>query len=142
MDSKHGMSGTPEYQCYLNALARCRNSNRPDYANYGGRGIQFRFDSFTEFFLEIGFRPSQGHSIERINNDGHYEPGNIRWATRLEQNRHKRNVKLDGAKVREIRSAYAGGNTTQTELAKRFGVSQPNIGYIVRNEKWPLSVAA
>jgi hypothetical protein len=81
---------TPEYKAWQNARERCNNPNVDNYVNYGGRGIKFLFTSFEEFFAEVGPRPSPAHSIDRINNDGHYAPGNVRWATAKEQANNKR----------------------------------------------------
>jgi hypothetical protein len=80
---------TPEYRAYRGAKDRCRRKTYWLWHRYGGRGIQFRFKSFAEFFKELGTRPSPKHSLDRINNDGHYEAGNVRWATALQQ-RHNR----------------------------------------------------
>lgn len=76
---------TPEYRAYQHAKDRCRNPNNNRWAIYGGRGIEFRFDSFKEFYGAVGERPSHAHSLDRIDTDGHYERGNLRWATRSEQ---------------------------------------------------------
>jgi hypothetical protein len=76
------------------AKQRCTNPNCSAYADYGGRGIEFRFPSVSAFaewvLLNIGPKPSLLHSIDRIDNSRHYEPGNLRWATRSEQARNKR----------------------------------------------------
>ena len=83
----HGMYGTPEYRAWANMLTRCYNRNRKDFARYGGRGItvcQEWRNSFEAFFAYVGKRP-KGMSLDRINNDGNYEPGNVRWATPAQQ---------------------------------------------------------
>lgn len=85
------MSRTPEYQAYLSAKKRCLNL---EDKHYGGRGIEFRFKSFAEFFAELGPRPSPQHSLDRKNNDGNYEPGNCRWATKSEQMKNRRPPQL------------------------------------------------
>lgn len=91
--SNRGLSRTIEYRTYEGAKQRCVNPNAPSFENYGGRGIEFRFTSFEQFFSELGNRPSPQHSVDRINNDGHYEPGNVRWATRAEQMANSRRWK-------------------------------------------------
>lgn len=88
--STHGMTRTPEYAAYREAKYRCSNSNAQAWKHYGGRGIEFRFGSFEEFLAEIGRRPTLEHSLDRRNNDGHYEPGNVRWATASEQSLNRR----------------------------------------------------
>jgi hypothetical protein len=82
-------TATPTYLSYKAAKSRCENINNKRFADYGGRGIQFRFTSFDQFLAELGERP-EGYSLERIDNDGHYEPGNVRWATRQQQCNNKR----------------------------------------------------
>jgi hypothetical protein len=77
-------SESPTHRSYRAAKARCTNPNNNRYYRYGGRGIKFRFKSFTEFLAELGIRP-EGMSLDRINPDGHYEPGNVRWANVLQQ---------------------------------------------------------
>lgn len=79
----------PERKAFHRAKNRCTNPNNKDWNDYGGRGIQFLFTSFEQFFAEIGKRPA-GKTLDRRNNDGHYEPGNVRWATRTEQNLNRR----------------------------------------------------
>jgi hypothetical protein len=88
----HNRSRTREYSSWLNLIQRCTNPKNPRYKHYGGRGItvcpEWRL-SFEQFFKDMGPRP-EGRSIDRINNDGNYEPGNCRWATAYEQNFNKR----------------------------------------------------
>lgn len=78
---EHRRSHTSEYYAYVNARNRCIDPRHKQYADYGGRGIRFRFNSFGEFFHELGLKPSPEHMLDRIDNDGHYEVGNVRWVT-------------------------------------------------------------
>jgi hypothetical protein len=91
---KHGSAGrgkeTAEYRIFEAAKSRCTNPNHPAYRNYGGRGIKFLFTSFEQFIEHIGLRPGKEFSLDRINNDGNYEIGNVRWATRSQQGANKR----------------------------------------------------
>lgn len=85
----HTSNNSPAYRSYTHARERCNNLAADNYIYYGGRGIEFRFKSFTEFFAELGPRP-EGMTLDRINPDGHYEAGNVRWATRKEQSANRR----------------------------------------------------
>lgn len=95
--TKHGAlknkQQPPEYKAYIQAMMRCRNPKNARYRRYGERGIEFRFASFEEFYAVLGDRPTPGHSLDRINNEGHYEAGNVRWATRIQQANNKSNNK-------------------------------------------------
>jgi len=82
------MQNTTEYRTYHAAKARCRHLGDKSYEKYGARGIQFRFESFEQFLKELGRKPTPKHSLDRIDNNGHYEPGNVRWATQTEQGRN------------------------------------------------------
>lgn len=86
----------PEYQSYKNMLKRCYYPGHKNYKNWGGRGIAVCDEwrkSFWAFYDYIGERPSPKHSVDRIDNDGNYEPGNVRWATPKEQANNKRPMK-------------------------------------------------
>jgi hypothetical protein len=86
-NSQHGDFGTPEYWTWANMIQRCENPNHPRFDWYGGRGIEVceRWHTYKNFLADMGRRPSDKQSIDRINNDGNYEPKNCRWATVKEQ---------------------------------------------------------
>lgn len=89
----HGMVYTPEYKIWSGVLERCLNRNSTGFHSYGGRGItvcERWIASFEMFLSDVGKRPSPDHSLDRINNDGNYEPDNVRWATAKEQGRNRR----------------------------------------------------
>lgn len=90
---RHGGWGSLEYGIYRQAKQRCTNPNNNSYERYGGRGIEFRFTCYEDFIEELGPRPSRDYSIDRIDNDGHYEKDNVRWATAKQQANNKRNNK-------------------------------------------------
>jgi hypothetical protein len=82
---RHGKT-TAEIGSFKSAKSRCTNPRNKKYQSYGGRGIEFRFESFEQFLAELGRKPSPSHSLDRYpDNDGHYEPGNVRWATPKQQ---------------------------------------------------------
>lgn len=90
----HGQSGTPTYRVWAGMMSRCRDRGNTSYERYGGRGIavcarwQGR-DGFRNFLADMGSRPP-GKTLDRIDNDGNYEPGNCRWSTPAEQRANQR----------------------------------------------------
>jgi len=101
----HGRSHSPEHRAWLAAKNRCYNPNCPDFADYGGRGIEMAEcwrTSFATFFNEMGPRPSRHHSLDRIRNHKHYEPGNCRWATAKEQVNNRRLKRIEDFSLEEL----------------------------------------
>jgi hypothetical protein len=87
------MTRTKEYNCWISMKQRCGNSRNPAYRNYGGRGIrvcQEWQNDFSAFFAHIGKSPEPNSQVDRINNNGNYEPGNVRWTTPKENMRNTR----------------------------------------------------
>jgi hypothetical protein len=125
-------------------LQRCTNRNRADWPRYGGRGITVceRWHRFENFLSDMGECPP-GLLLDRIDNAGNYEPGNVRWATFEEQLRNQRRLagelhrsaKLTVPDVLAIRTLAASG-LTHRRLGALFGVSHTTTGGIVRHQLW------
>ncbi|MBX3288377.1 MAG: hypothetical protein KF855_03435 [Acidobacteria bacterium] len=121
------------------AKQRCQNPQNVQYHLYGGRGVQFNFESFEEFLAHVGKRPSRRHSLDRINNGGSYEPGNVRWTTNYIQNRNKRSnsfiaygglslVAVDWGKISGINKATIRGRIANGWCAKCAIFKEPHHG--------------
>lgn len=117
---------TVEYKAWLALKGRCLNKNNNAYSNYGGRGIKV-FDgwvnNFYAFLKHIGKKPGNKYSIDRINNNGNYEPGNVRWATMDIQLKNKRNVTL---------YFYDGISESLDFWGKKIGLSRSAIGKYIK----------
>ncbi len=94
--TKHGRYTLPEYRVWVGMRSRCRNPKNTHYGFYGGRGISVcdHWESFENFFRDVGSRPSARHELDRINTLGNYEPGNVRWVTHKENQRNLRNARM------------------------------------------------
>jgi hypothetical protein len=117
---KHGMSRSPEYSIWAGMRKRCLNPSYREFRLYGGRGITIapRWEDFDNFLADMGSRPSDKHSLDRIDSDGNYEPSNCRWATDLEQsNNTSRNIWI----------TYQGKRHTVAQLARLTGFNHHTI---------------
>lgn len=136
----HGASRTPEYVVWKSMIGRCsENANPKTKKHYHDRGIRVceRWRSFNNFMEDMGARPI-GLTIERIDNDGDYEPGNCKWASLTTQARNKTTTKLTEDDVEMIRWAYLFGipSETQSEIAETFQISQSMVSRIVNSKTW------
>ena len=128
-NAKHGMWNTPEWNSWKSMIDRCTRQTHPKYDLYGGRGIsvcQEWRDSFELFFSHIGKKPSRGHSIDRIDTNKGYEPGNVRWADDFQQNNNRRSnvtVEIDGNVL------------TAAQVARKFGITHRAAIYRIKHGK-------
>lgn len=124
---KHNLSRSSEYSSWCSMLNRCYNINVESYCNYGARGIivcdSWR-NSFQNFINDMGMKPDKKYSIDRINNDGNYEPSNCKWATHTEQANNRRNNRF---------LKYKGEVKTIKQWAKIFDIGYTLISYHLRN---------
>lgn len=113
----HGLSDTPEYKAWRGMKYRCTNPRCKSYRDYGARGIKVcrRWMRFENFIIDMGSRPSTKHTIERKDNSKGYEPRNCVWATRLEQNRNRRSVRV---------YTYGGKKLNLAGWASELGVAK------------------
>lgn len=129
----HGMSHTLTYSSWWNMINRCTRPHHRKYKFYGGRGIQVcdRWLNFENFFLDMGSRPSKAHTIDRIDPDGHYEPSNCRWASKLEQASNMRSNR---------RITFQGETLSMAEWARRMGLTYGTLEKRMRL-KWSVADA-
>jgi hypothetical protein len=115
----HGLSKAPIYDVWSGIVGRCLNPKNQAFKDYGGRGITLcdRWRSFDNFYADMGDRPV-GMSLDRIDNNLGYEPDNCRWATRLEQNRNRRSVRL---------IEMDGERLPMSEWAARYGLKAATL---------------
>ena len=126
----HGMSKHKAYLSYKSARTRCTNQNQPAWKYYGGKGIKFLLPTFPEFWSLMEASWFEGATLDRIDYDGHYEIGNVRWVTKKAQASNKSD---------NHRITFNGESLLITEWAKRLGIHQKNLLYRIR--KWPLERA-
>lgn len=121
MYKTHNLSYTKIYKIWYSIKNRCNNPKHHAYKDYGGRGIKICYEwqnSLVEFEKYMGKRPSEKHSVDRINPDGNYEPGNVKWSSPYEQANNRRdNIKL----------SYNGKTQTITQWATELNIKPATI---------------
>jgi len=130
---RHGLQKTSEWTAWSLMKGRCYNLNHKNYSRYGGRGItvcdEWR-DSFLAFYNHIGPKPSPQHSLNRIDNNGNYEPGNVEWADPITQANNKCN---------NVRLTYDGQTHTVPEWARIVGVPYTVFYSRIKRGSWDLN---
>lgn len=116
---RHGMSHTTTHNVWVGMRQRCQNPNSPVFSDYGGRGIRVcdRWQVFDSFLADMGEAPP-GMSIERVNNNGNYEPGNCVWATPMEQMHNRRTTTF---------YSFNGETMSLQEWGRSIGVPYPTM---------------
>lgn len=128
--AKHLKSFSLEYKTWIAIKRRCCDPGNCGYSRYGARGIKICdkwINDFPAFFADMGPRPSKKHSIDRIDNEGHYEPGNCRWATSAEQGRNKRNTTF---------FEFNGKKQTLPEWSRELRISHSTLIHRIYDFGW------
>jgi hypothetical protein len=129
--TKHGLHGTRTYVSWISMVNRCTNSKLAIYKRYGGRGITVcdRWREFENFLADMGERP-EGMSLDRIDNNGNYDPGNCRWANDRQQSENRRSTRW---------IEHDGMRLSVSEWARRLGVNRATL--IEALNKYPVDIA-
>lgn len=133
---KRGGQQSRTYQAWCNMIGRCSRPTRADFAWYGGRGISVceRWLTFDNFLVDMGEKP-QDSSLDRIDNDRGYEPGNCRWVTNEINSQNRSSTRLNAVAAVLIRVIRRRGATLPA-LGNAFGVHSSTISTLVRGETW------
>ena len=130
-----GIDRSIRQACY-DAKARCNNPTHRLYSYYGGRGIEFKFNNPTELFEELGDKPDSRFSLDRIDNNGHYESGNVRWATKSEQMSNRRpftkpSILGNTFNAKEYLITHPDGTKEKifnmAEFCRKYGLDKANL---------------
>lgn len=131
----HGMSKSPVYAVWNSMRQRCENPDNKQFSDYGGRGISVcvRWQTFENFYEDMGLPPFKGATIDRRDNEKGYDKENCRWATRQVNNLNRRNT---------VRYHYLGADRTLAEIADLTGINYSTLYQRVHTYKWPIEKAA
>lgn len=136
--TRHGHTSTHgaslEYMVWAGMIQRCTNPSHASYQQYGGRGISVheRWSDFRNFIADMGERPTSKHSIDRINNDGNYEPSNCRWATPAEQMSNRSDNRI---------VEFGGIKKPLSHWARDLGITHSSLAERIDSGRWSLQDA-
>ena len=134
LNLKHGRTHSPEFISWACMRQRCRNKNNPAFKDYGGRGICIdpRWDTFQQFYTDMGPRPKPDYTLDRIDNEGPYSPENCRWAPMIVQvnNTRKNNFIM-----------FAGRNQTLSQWAAELGIKRSTLWMRLYRCHWDVAKA-
>jgi len=130
--TKHGESRSTEHQTWRGMHARCTDPSATGWSMYGARGIKVcdRWSSFDNFLADMGRKPSPELTLDRIDSNGDYEPGNCRWATLEQQSTNRRD---------NLHLTYQGRTQTLSQWAREIGITRSGLHY--RLKRHPVAVA-
>lgn len=134
----HGKTKTAEYSSWASMRSRCTNKSNKKYYRYGGRGISVcaEWDDFSVFLSDMGLKPTNKHTIDRIDNDGHYNAENCRWATPTEQARNRSTTKITEEIALKVRRHLIDGVMSQVDIAKALNIKTHSVNDISRGRTW------
>lgn len=120
LSKTHGLSKSSTYSSWASMINRCTNKNIEQFQNYGGKGVSVckEWLNFENFLSDMGVKPSKDHQIDRIDNNGNYEPSNCKWSTRIENCNNKSN---------NVKYNYKGEILSVTEISRRSGIVRSRI---------------
>jgi hypothetical protein len=135
--SSHHMSRSKIYKRWAEMLNRCRNPNSSKYSNYGGRGITVcdRWHDFANFFADVGLPPAADSDIDRIDNNGNYEPGNVRWAGAVVQVRNQRKRQGCSSQYRGVCYASTRRGSKKWRAEIKVGPSRMQLGLFAAEDE-------
>jgi hypothetical protein len=136
---KYGLDKEKLYSVWKALRKRCCNKNNNDYKYYGGKGVSVYkewddYQVFKKYCLDNGWRPEL--EIDRIDNNGNYEPGNCRFVSHKKNSQTRSTSKLTQTDADGIRLLYSTGRYTQQELSIIYKISRPNVANVLINNIW------
>jgi hypothetical protein len=146
---KYSKQQQQTYKAWVSMRRRCNDTKSKCYTNYGARGIRVCDEwnsSFEAFYRDVGDKPDASLTLDRIDNDRGYEPGNVRWATRAEQNRNRRPrsqwkpTRPHGRRT-DVLLTFKGKTMTMTDWAREVGIRRSSLWMRISQRGWSVERA-